>query len=113
MQINLSKLMGIVTGIITILMIGGSGYFLFSVFFDGPQEETSPTLATLNVSIFGPKIQKAAAALVDPQRKISLKKKDIAFTESALYQSFTDLPEEVPLSDSRGRPDPFVPYVAP
>ena len=113
MDINISKLEGIVTGVIITLLFGGFFYLAYVVFFTGPQAESSATITTINPSIFGPKIQKAASVVVDASSKISLKKNDIAFTESALYKSFTDIPEIVPPSDSRGRPDPFVPYAAP
>lgn len=113
MDINISKLEGIVTGIVVALLFGGFFYLVYIVFFTGPKVESAATVATINPSVFGPKIQKAASVVVDASSKISLKKNDIAFTESALYKSFTDIPELVPPSDSRGRPDPFVPYVAP
>jgi hypothetical protein len=67
----------------------------------------------MNISIFGPKIQQSAQILTGSSQKVSFKKKDLAFSETQLYKNFTDLPEVVPLSDSRGRADPFVPYVAP
>ena len=111
MQINLSKFIGGLTGLVSLALVAGFGYLTFTLFFGG--DTGVATLESTNVSILGPKSQKAAAALLNATSKISLKKKDLAFTEGALFKSFTDVPDDVPLSDSRGRPDPFVPYVAP
>lgn len=113
MQINPSKFMAGITVLLCIAMVGYSFYFLFGLFFLGPKVEDAPTLATVNIAVLGPKVQKAAQAITGSATRVALKKKDIAFIESALYKSFTDIPDGVPLSDSRGRPDPFVPYVAP
>jgi hypothetical protein len=114
MEVNFSKLVGGISGIVGILLIGGSMYFMYTIFSEGGNTAPEPTLANLNVSIFNQKIQLVAASITGSGQKISLdKKKDLIFTESKLYKSFTDMPEDVPLSDSRGRPDPFIPYVAP
>ncbi len=113
MDINVAKLEKGVVVAICIALVGYFGYLGYGMFFSGDKPEASPTLASVNPAIFGPKIGKAASSLVDPNQKIALKKTNLLFTESALYKSFQDLPIEVPLSSSRGRPDPFVPYVAP
>ncbi len=113
MQISLSKLAGVVTGAVVIGITGYALYFLFTVFFKGPQVNASSVITEESLAVFGPKLQKAAGAIVDPSQKISLSKKDLQFLEKNLYKSFTELPSTVPLSESRGRPDPFVPYVAP
>lgn len=113
MQISLSKFLGVVTGILGIGMFLWFGYFCFNLFLNGPKTNTSVNLESINVSIFGTKIQKAASVLVNASDKILLKKKDISFTEGDLFKSFTEIPEGVPMTDSRGRADPFVPYVAP
>jgi hypothetical protein len=113
MQINVTKFTQIITGLVALGLIGATGYFMFLLFFSGEAVSDTPTISSINTSVFGPKTQKAAAVLVNTTEKIALKKKDIAFTESALYKSFTDIPDSVSMSDSRGRPDPFVPYVAP
>jgi hypothetical protein len=84
---------------------------MFLIFFTGPKAEAAPSIAAINPAVFGPKIQKAAVTVQG--KKITLSKKDILFTESPLFKSFTEVPKPVPLSDTRGRPDPFVPYVAP
>mgnify|MGYP003442129372 CR=1 FL=1 len=113
MDINVAKLEKWVAIIACAAVIGFGGYLAYVVFFTGPKVESNPTLAGVNASLFGPKIQKAAAALTDNNQKILLKKKNLEFSETALYKSFQDLPVDVPLSDSRGRPDPFVPYASP
>lgn len=113
MQISLSKFLGVVTGVVALLMLGWYLYFVYDLFFTGEKVEDSPTVQSINIGILGPKTQKAAAVLVNASDKIALKKKDIGFIESTLFKSFTDMPDTVPLSDSRGRPDPFIPYVAP
>lgn len=113
MQISISKFTGVVTGILSLGVVIAFGYFTFNLFFGGDNVADVPTVTSINLTILGPKAQKAAAVLVNASDKVTLKKKDIAFTESSLYKSFTETPDSVPLSESRGRPDPFVPYVAP
>ena len=113
MQINISKFMGIITGVVALGLLGFLGYLTYTLFFTGEKVEEVPTLSNVNVGILGPKMQKSAAALINASEKISLKKNDVAFTESNLFKSFTKVPGSVPLSESRGRPDPFVPYAAP
>ena len=113
MQINLSKLYGAVTILVALGLTGVTGYFFYLIFFNGPVPEAVPTNKTLNVSTFGPKIQKAAAILSNSSQKIGLKKADYIFTDSDLFKSFQVVPDEIPLTDSRGRANPFVPYVAP
>lgn len=113
MQISLSKFLGIMVGVLALLMLGWYLYFAYDLFFNGEKVEDVPGLQSINIGAFGPKAQKAAAPLVNAADKIALKKKDIGFIDSDLFKSFTDIPESVPLSDSRGRPDPFFPYAAP
>lgn len=113
MQINVSKLIGGVVGLVSLVLLGGFLYLAYMLFLDGPKPNPIPTVGTINTAALGPKAQKAASALVNASDKILLKDSDLAFTKSYLYMSFTDIPDSVPLSDSRGRPDPFVPYVAP
>ena len=74
----------------------------------------APVLTVASVGVFGPKLQKAASSIVEPSAKVELNKdKNLQFLDSALYNSFTIRPDAIPLSKSRGRADPFVPYVAP
>lgn len=113
MEINASKFAAALSGITSIVLICGTGYFLYTVFFEGTQPQEVVSVQTINASVFGPRIQAAAVVLTGTSQKLSFKKSDFIFTETPLYKNFTDLPEVVPLSDSRGRPDPFVPYVAP
>ena len=117
MEINVAKLIGGVVGVLSLALLLGSGYFLYDVFFNGAQVDPTVSVKAVTTDFFGPKAQKAASAITDPKQKISLRhtitQDDIAFTEKELFKSFTDLPESVPLSESRGRPDPFTPYVAP
>jgi hypothetical protein len=113
MQISISKFTGFVTGVVSLLLIGGLGYLSFTLFFQGDAIIDTPDIKTINVGILGPKTQKAASALVNAADKIALKKKDLMFLDSNLYHSFVDFPDDVPTSTSRGRPDPFLPYAAP
>jgi len=113
MQISPSKLAGFLTLIVSIGLIGAFGYFSYITLFSGSSTEVGTSIETVNAGAFGSKMQKAVKALSGGSGKISLKKKDLAFTEKDLFNSFTDIPDSVPLSDSRGRPNPFVPYVAP
>lgn len=114
MQISISKLYIILTGLVVAGMIGYNGYFFYIVFLQGPNPDPSPVISMDNISGLSQKLQKAAASIVDPAQKISLNmKKDLQFLDTPLYQSFKDLPEVVPLTNSRGRADPFTPYVAP
>ena len=113
MQISLSKFLGVITGILGVGMFLWFGYFSYNLFFNGPKTSNSATVDSINVSIFGSKIQKAEAVLVNASDKILLSKKDISFTEGDLFKSFTEIPDGVSMTDSRGRADPFVPYIAP
>lgn len=111
MQISPAKFTGFLTGVLSVALIGGFGYFTYLVFFTGPIPEAIPQLTSVNPASYGPKIQKAAGAVKD--KKILLGETNLAFTKTALFNSFTEKPSYVPLSDTRGREDPFVPYVAP
>ncbi len=113
MEINLAKFEKGVIGIVAVLFALLMLYLTYTLFFVGPAIDSNPSLATITPANFGPKVQKAAATLTDKTQKVMLGRNDLMFTETALYKSFTDLPLDVPLSDKRGRPDPFVPYVAP
>lgn len=115
MQINIQKLEAAVTGILALAILGFSLYLCYVVFFTGPVPETSPSLATINVGAFGgfPKIQKVAEAVSGSADKFALKKKNYIFVDGVIYKSFVNDPIDVPLSEKRGRPDPFVPYAAP
>ncbi len=114
MQISLTKFSLFLAGIISIGLVIGSLYFLFTIFFGGPKPDDFPIITVSNIGVFGPRIHKAAAVLVDPDNKVELNKdKNLKFLTSDLYLSFTENPDVIPLSQSRGRPDPFVPYVAP
>ena len=111
MQINLSKFVGFLTGVAAVGLLGFFGYFMYLVFFIGQTPDPEPLAANINPSLFGAKTQKAAAFAKD--KKIFLAKTNLSFTESALFKSFTEVPEPVLPTDIRGRDDPFVPYVAP
>jgi hypothetical protein len=115
MQISLTKFSMFLTGVVSIGLVVGTGYLLFTIFFGGPEADVVPTPSLANVSVFGPKMRNAAAALVDPKLKISLDStKDLAFLSSPLFLSFTEQPDVIGLSKIRGRENPFVPlYVAP
>lgn len=113
MDINVQKLQQWTALVIYLAIIGFTFYLGYVVFFTGPKADEGVGLASINPGAYGPKIQKAAAALVDANARISFKTKDLAFTSTPLFKSFTEVPLEVPLSATRGRPDPFVPYVAP
>ena len=113
MEINISKLIGGVSGIVGVILVSISAYFTYTIFSNGSSSIIEPTAETINASLFGEKIQSAANLAILSKQKIAVTKKDLIFVESKLYKSFTESPEDVPLSDSRGRPDPFTPYVAP
>ncbi len=115
MQISLSKFSLFLTGVVSLGLVLGTGYLLYTIFFTGPEPDQIPVLTIGTASVFGPKLSRATAALVDPGSKVSLDRdKDLKFLSTPLYLSFTVAPEVVGLSDSRGRADPFVPlYVAP
>ena len=113
MQINPSKFTGMLVGLLSLGLLAGSLYFMYTVMFSGPSSNPVAPLTATDIGALGPKAQKAGNILVDPKQKISVSKKDLSFTESDLFKSFTEPPEVVPMSDSRGRPDPFAPYVAP
>ncbi len=112
MQINVQKLEGIVAGVLALGIVGFSGYLCYQLFFTGPTEEVSPSLSTVNVGTFSafPQILKTASAVSGSGQKIAIGKKSAMFAEKPLFKSFTDDPVDVPLSEKRGRADPFVPY---
>ncbi len=112
MQVNIQKLQGIVTGVLAIGIVGFSIYFLYTVFMTGPVPELSPSLSTVNSGAFAgvPKVQKVAEAVKGTGEKFALKKKNYQFIEKPVYKSFTNDPVDVPLSEKRGRADPFAPY---
>lgn len=115
MQISLSKFSLFLTGVTSLGLVIGTGYLLYTIFFGGPEPDIVPIPTLANVSVFGPKMRGAAAALVDPKLKISLdNNKDLTFLLSPLYLSFTENPKVIELSKIRGRENPFVPlYAAP
>lgn len=114
MQISLEKFSLFLTGIASAGLVLATGYLFYVVFFQGPQPDTSPVLTVANVGVFGPKLQKATAAIVDPASKIDLASKNVAFTDTALFKSFTDNPDDIAPSKVRGRENPFLPsYAAP
>lgn len=113
MDINVSKLAKWASLVIGVGIIGFNLYLGYVVFFTGPKPEETPSLAAVNAGLFNDKVQKVVSALNVPAQKVNLKSSDLRFTQSALYKSFDEFPIDVPLSDSRGRPDPFVPYAAP
>ncbi len=109
MQVNNALLKLIATGIIILGVIATPFYFAYTIFFSSTVE-----VGGYNPGLFGPRMQQASQILsAAAASKMSFKQKDLLFTQSPLYKSFVDPPEVIPLSDSRGRPDPFVPYVAP
>ena len=115
MQISLSKFSVFLAGLTSFGLVLGTGYLLYTIFFGGPEPDIIPVPTLANVSVFGPKMRGAAAALVDPKLKISLDAtKDLTFLTSPLYLSFTEKPDFIELSKIRGRENPFVPlYVTP
>lgn len=115
MQISLSKFSVFLTGVVSLGLVIGTGYLLYTVFLGGPEPDSSPVPTLASVSVFGPRMRSAALALVDPKSKISLDSaKDLIFLTSPLYLSFTENPDVIGLSKIRGRENPFVPlYVAP
>lgn len=115
MQISLSKFSVFLTGIVSVGLVIGTGYLLYTIFLGGPKPDILPIPTLANVGVFGPKMRSAASSLVDPKLKISLNKdKDLTFLTSALFFSFTESPDVIELSKIRGRENPFVPlYAAP
>ncbi len=111
MNISLSKVKDIGVGLAVVAIICYTLFLGYGIFF--PEEQVSTDVAAVNAGLLGPKLQKAALILNNPREKVSFKQKDILFTEGVLYKSFVNFPESVPLSDKRGREDPFVPYATP
>lgn len=117
MTINVHKLEGVVTGAIAVGMVSFFAYFIYLVFFTGPVPETSPSLSSVNPGVFSsfPKMNKAAEVVTGAEDKFVFRKKgQPPLVQKKIYQSFTDDPVDVPLSEKRGRADPFVlPYATP
>jgi hypothetical protein len=108
MQVNNSVLKMIVTGILALGIIAAPIYFAYDMFFGKDVTTLGP-----NPALYGPKVQKASSILSgEASSKMSFKQADVSFLDTPLYKSFVDPPIDVPLSESRGRPDPFVPYYA-
>jgi hypothetical protein len=108
MNISLSKVKDIGVGLVVVGLVCYTLYLGYKMFF--PPEQASVDVAAVNTGLLGPKLQQAALILNNPAQKISFKQKDLLFTESVLYKSFVNFPENIPLSEKRGREDPFVPY---
>jgi hypothetical protein len=102
MNISLSALKNIGVGIV---ILGG---FLYTLYLGYDMLVLQVPAGSVNASLLGPRLQKAAT-VIQSAEKISFKKSVLQFTETPLYASFVDVPEAVPLSDKRGREDPFVP----
>ena len=113
MDINVLKLEKGVALAVCVGVIGFAGYLTYVLFFTGPKPNPNPTITSVNINVFGTKVKTAAKALTDNSQKVLLKEKDLLFMTTTLYKSFSDLPLDVKPSDSRGRPDPFVPYASP
>jgi hypothetical protein len=114
MNISIQQLEKAVVGILMVGVVGFSLYLGYIVFFTGPKPSEFSDVTSVNKGMFSgnKKLESAAGAVNDPSFKsIS---KTFQFTQSALYKSFTESPESVPLSEKRGRANPFVPsYVTP
>ncbi|MEN9552198.1 MAG: hypothetical protein RI935_575 [Candidatus Parcubacteria bacterium] len=102
MNISISLIKDSAVGLIVIGIIGYSLFLGYGVFFREPAVSSS-----VSASLLGPRLQ-AAALIV--QEKVSFSPNNLTFTKTPLYTSFIDPPEIVPLSDKRGRDDPFVPF---
>lgn len=115
MQISLEKFSLFLTGVASLGLVLGTGYLFFTIFFGGPKPDVLPVLTVSSVGVFGPKLQKATAALVEPTSKIDLDKtKNLQFLNTPLFNSFTKDPDDILISKTRGRENPFVPsYVTP
>ncbi len=111
MNISLSKVKDVGVGLVVVGMVCYTLFLGYGVFF--PEEQVSTDITAVNAGLLGPKLQKAALILNDPREKLSFKQKDLLFSETVLYKSFVNFPEDIPLSEKRGREDPFVPYVTP
>lgn len=109
MEISPSKFAAFLSGIISLVLVGGMFYFCYILFFSNSSYVSGGPVTTSDILVFGPKMR-AAVVVADPQQKLSFSS---PYIDTLLFKSFSDKPEVVPLTDSRGRPDPFVPYVAP
>ncbi len=90
-------------GAFLVIVLGG-GYFFFSSFIttgDGSSnKEINKGLLSKNVLSF-----------INSKGTIDLK--DSAFVKSVLYSELQDYSENITMSSTRGRDNPFIPYVAP
>lgn len=111
MEISIQKLQTVLVGIVGVAIVGLFFYLGYMVFFTGPKVEEVPSLTSVSPSAFSgfAKAQRAASVVGGPGQKLSFKKKDYAFADTAIYKYFTDDPVSVELSERRGREDPFVP----
>lgn len=108
MNISISLIKNVATGIICLGLVVYSFYLGYGIFFK--KVEVSTDVSTVNAGLLGQKLQKAALFLNSKTEKVSFSKTTLLFSQGALYKSFINVPEAIPLSDKRGREDPFVPY---
>lgn len=101
-KIPLQKNSIIIVAVVLALM--GGGYF----YFTSSEDDTATAVkGVANLSMLSKDIQ----ALYASKSKISLS--DVSFTKSYVYEELEDYTVDISKKDPPGRPNPFVPYVAP
>lgn len=93
----------IAAGVIAaLLVLGGGGYYYFS-----QTPAAAPAKASVDVSLLAPTVK----SFLNGPDKYNFK--DLSFSKSDIYPQLVDYSQAIPFKVPEGRPNPFVPYVAP
>jgi hypothetical protein len=105
MNINISKNQKMIIGaILVVVAIGGIGYYFFFA-----EEQVTTGGSSVNNALLTADIR----SFLSVKEKIDFK--DMSFTKKEVYANneLVDYSEVIPFKVPEGRPNPFVPYVAP
>lgn len=95
-----------IIALVVVCILVGGGYYGYTFFTEDPLASSSE----LDTSSLDPNL----VAFINAKNKINLKRKDITFLNPGfaadIYSTLIDHTETIPMTDSRGRPDPFIPY---
>lgn len=109
MNENFLNQTNIIIALIVVAILGGGGYYGYTAFV--LDDTAITTSGEIDTSFLDPNL----VAFINVKSKINLKPKDISFLNpgpaAEIYKLLTDHTETISPTDSRGRPDPFIPYV--
>ena len=98
---------GMLKGLLGAVVIIALGFYLVTLF----KEDTSVTItnATTNQALLGQNLAIFMQAMADGNLNLS----DLSYLTSYHARNAKDFSQEIPVSQVRGREDPFSPYAAP